>query len=437
MTETTVGLITGVAAKSAAERCGLRPGDGLLAVNEYPVRDVIDVQVLGSEPELALLYERDGVQHTCSVRRRYGEPLGLSFAQDLFDGRPRVCRNRCEFCFVRQMKPGLRAPLYIKDDDYRLSFLHGNYITLTNLDAADWQRIEEQFLSPLYVSVHATDPAVRIDLMRNPAAGPILEQLRRLADLGIEVHTQAVLVPGRNDGAHLDRTISDLAALYPAVRDVTVVPVGLTRWHAPDLRVYADVEAAAVLDAALAWQTRLRSELGVGFVYPSDEWFLRARAPLPDVAAYDDLLPALIENGVGTTRRFLDGWDPLVTVLSGLGRDQTWVTGELFAPTLRERAQLFAERSGSRVDVVSVRNRFFGETVTVAGLLTVEDVIHALKARDLGQSIILPGEMFRGPDGCSLDGEIPEAVARATDRPVYVVTQEGSSAEHLSWTVRT
>ncbi|MCU0521771.1 MAG: DUF512 domain-containing protein [Anaerolineae bacterium] len=432
-----VGVITGVAGQSAAERCGLKSGDGLIAMNDYPVRDVIDVQVLGSEPELILRYQRDETERTCSVRRHYGEPLGLTFAEDLFDGSARVCRNRCEFCFVRQMRPGLRPSLYIKDDDYRLSFLHGNYITLTNLDAADWQRIEEQFLSPLYVSVHATDPAVRVDLMRNPAAGRILEQLRRLADLGIEIHTQAVLVPGRNDGAHLVRTITDLAALYPAVRDVTVVPVGLTRWHAPDLRVYEDVEAAAVLDTVLAWQARLRSELGVGFVYPSDEWFLRARAPLPDITAYDDLLPALIENGVGMARRFLDGWDPLVTVLSGLGRDQTWVTGELFAPTLRERAQLFAEQSGARVDVVPVSNRFFGETVTVAGLLTVEDVIYALKARDLGQSILLPGEMFRGPDGCSLDGATSQAVARATNRRVYVVTEQGSSAEHLSWTVRT
>ena len=420
--------VADVTKKSAGWRCGLRPGDRLLAINGQPLRDAIDVQIYGGEPRVVLDYEREGESKTCTVRRRYGEPLGISFCEDLFDGPPRVCRNRCTFCFVAQMAPGLRAPLYIKDDDYRLSFLHGNYITLTNLSPADWQRIEEQYLSPLYVSVHATEPDVRVNLMRNPRAGTILEDLQRLVDLGIELHTQAVLVPGLNDGAHLDRTLADLAALYPAVRDLSIVPVGLTQWHDPSLRPYHDAEAAEVLRLLNAWQARLLSDLGVRFVYPSDEWYLRGGVSVPAEEAYDGLLPAMVENGVGLVRRFLNGQARLLRDLADLGEDQTWITGELFAPVLRDVACSFVDQTALEVEVLPVTNRFFGATVTVAGLLTVEDVVGALKDRGTGGAIVLPGEIFRGPEGRSLDGYLPEDVARATDRKVYVIAQHGSSA---------
>lgn len=410
----TPAKIQNVEAKSAAARAKVLPGDGLLAIAGHAPRDVIDVQIYTAEPEFTLLIERAGKQLTLPVRRRYGEPLGLSFENELFDGPIRACRNACEFCFVSQMPPGMRAPLYVKDDDYRLSFLHGNYITLTNLDEADWERIAEQYLSPLYVSVHATEPDVRGGLMRNPRAGDILAQLDRLAGDGIIVHTQAVLAPGRNDGAHLDRTIADLAARYPAVATLTVVPVGLTRWRRDTLRPYTDAEAAAVLQQTLAWQTRLRAELGVGFVYPSDEWFLRAGVPIPPPDAYDGLLPALVENGVGMVRLFLDGWPATQRRLADLGGPrQTWVTGALFAPTLRAQAAEFAAATGLDVTVVAAPNRTFGETVTVAGLLTVADVIAALRAAPPADVIVLPDEMFRGPEERSLDGQLPAAVTEA------------------------
>ncbi len=431
MTSIFPASIVGVAPNSAASRCGMLSGDVLLTINGMPLRDAIDVLIYGSEAELELQYERAGERRSCAVRRHYGEPMGLEFSTDLFDGEPRVCRNRCEFCFVAQMRPGLRSSLYIKDDDYRLSFLHGNYITLTNLSTADWARIEEQYLSPLYVSVHATEPTIRVDLMRNPQAGRILEQLHQLADSGIEMHTQAVLVPGRNDGLHLNRTISELAALYPAVLDLSVVPVGLTRWHAPDLRVYTDAEAKAVLDQLLLWQTRLRDEFGVGFVYPSDEWFLRAGVTPPGLVAYDERLPELSENGIGMLRSFLDGHDGLPDVLGGLGLQQTWVTGQLFAPQLRDYAQVFNEVTGIQVDVVAVSNQFFGESVTVAGLLTVQDILATLKQRELGDIIVLPSVIFRGPDQKSLDGNHPEVLVQELGRPVYLVDQV-----HDGWTVK-
>ncbi len=398
-------LITGVASRSAASRARLRVGDHLLAINGVPLRDVIDVQIYAAEPELDFLIERGGKRVTRRCRRRYGEPLGLDFAEPLFDGAIRRCQNRCEFCFVTQMPPGLRDPLYVKDDDYRLSFLHGNYVTLTNLRAADWERIAEQFLSPLYVSVHATEPEVRAGLLRHPRAGDILTHLRRLVDIGIEVHTQAVLIPGRNDGAHLDRTLADLAALRPGVVDVTVVPVGLTRWHAPGLRPFTDAESLAVLAQVSGWQDRLRGASGTRFVYASDECYLRAGQPVPELDAYDALLPALLENGVGMVRAFLEDWPAWrAALIAAGGTRQCWVTGVLFAPVLWERGAAFTRETGIPAEVVAVPNHFFGETVTVAGLLTGGDVIAALGRLAADTVIILPDEMFRGPGGRTLDG---------------------------------
>lgn len=396
----------------------------MLAINDTPLRDAIDVRVVGGEPELTILFERSCRRQRCRVRRRYGEPLGLDFAEDIFDGQVRVCRNHCDFCFVAQMAPGLRAPLYVKDDDYRLSFLHGNYITLTNLAAQDWERIADQYLSPLYVSVHATEPDVRVGLMQNPRAGEILAQLDRLAEMGIEVHTQAVLVPGRNDGEHLDRTIADLAARYPAVQDLSVVPVGLTRWHNPELRAFTDEEAAQVLEQVQAWQIRLRSELGVGFVYPSDEWYVRAGAQVPEVEAYDGLLPAMIENGVGMVRQFLDERESLGAVLSQAGQRQTWITGTLFAPVLAAYARTFARQTSVDVDVVPVINRFFGETVTVAGLLTAQDILATLRRRVLGDVVVIPEEVFRGPGQQTLDGVTAAALEEALGCPVVLAVHE-------------
>lgn len=429
MTDYYPAMVTDVAPKSVAARCRIQAGDYLLAIDGIPLRDVIDVQIYGSEPEFSLLFQREDRRQTCDVRRRYGETLGLTFAEAIFDGEPRTCRNRCDFCFVAQMAPDLRSSLYVKDDDYRLSFLHGNYITLTNLTPEDWARIEAQYLSPLYISVHATEPEVRVDLMRNPRAGAVMDQVAQLAAMGITMHTQAVLVPGRNDGAHLNRTIEDLAALYPAVQDLSVVPVGLTRWHAPQLRTYNNAEASKVLAQLMAWQTQLHDELGIGFVYPSDEWFLRAGEPAPEAGAYDGPVEAMIENGVGMVRRFLDGWTTLRETLAGLGGDrQTWVTGTLFAPVLADHARDFTRATGIAVDVAPVANRFFGETVTVAGLLTVEDIVTALLPGlpdAPSDVVVVPGEVFRGPEGRSLDGALPEDLARALGRAVCCVEPTG------------
>jgi putative radical SAM enzyme (TIGR03279 family) len=408
------GVIATVERHSLAERAGLRSGDELVSINGQSLRDVVDVRFYSAGEHLVLRGSRDGREFAVEVERRYGESLGLAFAHPTFDG-IRRCNNRCEFCFVAQMPAGLRRSLYVKDDDYRYSFLFGNYVTLTNLDELDWERIEEQHLSPLYVSVHATEPDLRRRLLGNPAAPDVMGQLRRLGGLGIEVHTQIVVVPGLNGGPHLERSIDDLATLYPAVRSVSVVPVGLTRFHRGGCRLHTYAEMRAVCEQVTGRQARLRERLGVGFVYLADEWYMRLGEDVPPAAAYDGL--DLTENGVGFVRRFLSS-EPRIGNLRPEAPEPgtvTLVTGSLFAPVLRRAAARLAG-----VDVVPVINRFFGQTVTVAGLLVGQDVVTQLRERRLGDAVALPPAMFGGPEGQTLDGMSPPEIEDALGRPVIV-----------------
>ncbi len=406
-------LIAATIPGSLAERVGLRPGDELVSINGHCLRDVIDVRFYGAEDHLVLRVRRGGKEFTVEAERRYDEPLGLEFAHPTFDG-IRRCNNRCAFCFVAQMPPGLRHSLYVKDDDYRHSFLFGNYLTLTNLDESDWERFGEQRLSPLHVSVHATDPDLRRRLLGHPAAPDVMAQLYRLAGLGIQVHTQIVVVPGLNDGPHLDRSIGDLAGLYPAVRSVSVVPVGLTRHHRGDCRVHTDAETWAVFEQVTGWQARLRERLGVNFVYLSDEWYLRLGQPVPEASHYNGL--DLTENGVGLVRNFVNNWaNECQPAIRHSPFAISLVTGTLFAPVLRQVTAEFGN-----VEVVPIINRFFGETVTVAGLLTGRDVVEQLATQRLGDWVILPPAMFGGPEGQSLDEMWPQEIEKALGREVIV-----------------
>ncbi len=403
------GQILAVGADSFADRLGVLPGDELLTINDRPLRDAIDVQYYGSESPLRLCVRRGDETLLFDGERRYGEPLGLDFQELLFD-RIRRCNNRCDFCFVAQMPHGLRSSLYVKDDDYRLSFLSGSYVTLTNLTEADWHRIQLQHLSPLYVSVHATDTGLRRQLLRNPDAPDVLDQLRRLSAMGIVTHTQIVVQPDVNDGWHLDRTVGDLAQLYPAVRSVSIVPVGLTKYHRFDCRLPTYAEKREVLERVAEWQSRFREALGVTFAYLSDEWYLSLDLPVPPALHYDDL--DLTENGVGLVRHFLDVRRKEVRRFLSAVDFPLLVTGTLFAPVLR------AAIAGSGAEVVPVVNRFFGDSVTVSGLLIAGDVISALQHQGGGGPVALPPAMFNGPDGRSLDGMRSADVERALGRPV-------------------
>lgn len=435
MTQGPGGIIDGVEPGSLADEIGLRPGDRLLEINGHRLRDVIDVQFYGAEEALELWVEQDGEVVRIEVERDYDEELGLSFTHPTFDVDIRRCANNCEFCFVKQNAPGLRASLFIKDDDYRYSFLLGNFVTLTNFRADDWARLEEQRLSPLYVSVQATEPALRNRLLGRKRSPDILEQLDRLADLGIEVHTQVVLVPGLNDGLHLERTLSDLVDRFEEpVASVGVVPIGLTRYHTGACRTYTPAEAQAVLDQIEPWRQKMRADYDRGAIYPSDEWYLAAGRDLPSTDEYDDF--PQVENGVGMARLLLDEWAEIKAAgVPARLEPATWVCGTLIAPVLEGIVAELNGRTGGGIRLAPVVNEFFGAVTTVSGLLTGRDVVNALRGRDLGARVFLPAAMFTGrygagsaPPDMTLDGMMLDAIAAELGLPV---TMAGSLSEVL------
>ena len=433
------GIIAGVEPGSLAADLGLKPGDELLAVNGFPVEDVIDVQFYAAEEHVELTVRRDapggtGVREfVLGSEREYDQPLGLEFTHPTFDIDIRRCNNLCTFCFVLQMAPRMRRTLYIKDDDYRYSFLYGHFVTLTNLSEHDRERIERQHLSPLYVSVHATELDVRRKLLRNDDAPDILEQLRWLARCGIEVHTQIVVTPGLNDGEHLERSVRDLAGFWPTVQSVSIVPVGITRHHKYGERPNTPAEMNVVLDNVQPWQKEFRKTLGVRFAYPTDEWYLVTGRPIPPRAHYDSL--HLEENGLGMVRGFLDDWRRARRQISNIKfqiSKATLATGELFAPVLRKAAEEFTSLSGVKLDVIPIRNERLGETITVSGLLMGADVIAQLQARDLGELVVLPRIMFDHPTGVALDDVSVSDIAGALGRPVVLAATMSELLEVLT-----
>ena len=389
------GLVAAVSEGSLSEEMGIRSGDEVLSIDGHVLRDVIDYQYYAAEEDLEMVVRRKGVTRHFSLRREYGEDLGIEFTSPVFNGM-RHCSNQCEFCFVNQMPPGLRRSLYVKDDDYRYSFLYGNFITLSNLTDNDWVRLAQQRLSPLYVSVHATDAAIRRRLLRNPTTPDIVPQLIRLGNLGIKVHAQIVVCPGVNDGDVLEQTITDLVGLWPVVVSIAIVPVGLTRFYKGKIRTLAREDAYRLIERYGADQSaRYRCLYGVGLVYLADEVYFLAGEPMPAAHEYDDY-PQL-ENGVGLTRLFLDEWDELraeVTGGSATYANVAIATGTLFAPLMDQIAGEMERVLGVGISVHPVVNRFFGSMVTVAGLLTGQDVVHAFRGKSRPDLLLLPGAMF-------------------------------------------
>lgn len=427
------GLITGIVPGSVAGEIGLQPGDELLAINDNPVEDIIDVQFYSAEEWLELLVRRGDDHFLFEAARAYEQPLGIEFTHPTFDTDIRRCNNLCEFCFVLQMAPRMRRTLYIKDDDYRYSFLFGHFVTLTNMAEHDWWRIETMGLSPLYISVHVTDTEMRRRFLRNEDAPDIMAQLRWLAERGVEMHTQLVVVPEFNDGPWLERSIEELAALWPHVQSISVVPVGLTRHHKYSMRPHTREEAAATLAYVEALQPVYQEKFGVRFVYPTDEWYLVAGREIPPLAAYDG--QQLQENGLGMVRRFLDEWaqvqGEIAEWLAEHGRlpdsapSLTLATGTLFAPVLQEKAAELRELTGAQVQVVPVVNQRLGDSITVAGLLMAEDIIAALQEQGYGDVVLLPRVTFDHPDRISLDDRTPAHVAGTLGVPVVLADTMG------------
>jgi putative radical SAM enzyme (TIGR03279 family) len=446
------GLVKAIEQHSVAERMGLRAGDVVFSINGHALRDVIDAQFYGADDPLEVEFERDGVRHTVQGRRDFGQALGIEFDHPTFDIDIRRCNNLCPFCFVLQNAPKMRRTLYIKDDDYRYSFLFGHFVTLTNLNDEDWARLAEQRLTPLYVSVHATDVATRRICLRNSLAPDVIEQLKWLAAHGIEAHTQLVITPGMNDGAQLEKSVRDLAALHPHVLSISVVPVGLTKHHKYGHRAHTREEALATLEQVEAWQREFLDRLGTRFVYATDEWYLVSGRPIPSKRAYEH--HDLQANGLGMVRDFLDEWrrvrrleigdlklaerDALISYPQSLIphlNSAILVTGTLFAPALAKAAKEFTRDTGIALHVLPVVNERLGDTITVAGLLSGEDIIRQLKAReDLLQNagvVILPRITFDHPDGIALDDVTPLDIARAINKPVALADWMGDVVDAL------
>ncbi len=399
-----------------AARLGLQPGDEIIAIDSHEIRDPIDFQFYSAEESYCLHLRRGGHEWKVNLAPEESGWLGVEFA----DMEYHSCGNKCVFCFVDQNPPGMRKSLYFKDEDYRLSFLYGNYVTLTNLSRSHLERIVEQRLSPLYVSVHSTEDDLRKRMLGLRRSDRLLEKIDFLARGGIELHAQIVLCPEWNDGEHLEKTLADLAARFPAVQSVAVVPLGLTghREELTALRTVTPAEAVGLLVSEKRWEKEFRSRLGVAFVYLADEFYLLAGAPLPSAARYDGF--PQIENGVGMTRSFLDRFarqkyrfprevKPVRVRI---------VSGELAAPILTARVlPVLNTISGLQAEVVAVKNRFFGGKVTVSGLITGGDIIGQLRGMERADLIMIPPNCRNG-DGLFLDDLDLDGLSRALDAPV-------------------
>ena len=422
-------VVATVEPDSIGEELGFQPGDRLLSINGKRPRDLIDLQFLVGEEELVLEVEDpDGTLHTVELEKDLDEGLGLGFTEALFDGL-RQCNNACPFCFIDQQPPGKRRSLYLKDDDYRLSFLYGSYLTLTNLTDADWRRIEEQRLSPLYVSVHATEPELRSRLLVNPRAGLLLDQLRWFAERDLQIHAQVVVCPGLNDGPALERTLHDLAGFaggdWPAVLSAAVVPVGLTRFRPPgDGLVPVDRACArAVIAQVEPLQLHFQQRLGSRFAWLSDEWYLIAGLPLPERAAYEDLPQQ--ENGVGSIRAFLEALEWATRELPPRlerPRRLSWVVGKLVAEALQPVVDRLNAVAGLELLLYGLPSPYWGQDQVVTGLLTGADLLQGLTGCDLGDQLLLPAVMLRQGQPVFLDDLTLEELEQRLPVPIRQVT---------------
>ena len=408
------GWVREVVPESPADRAGLQPGDLIRTINGQTIRDLVDYRFYVAEEELTIGFERQLNQHEVIISKTYDENLGVLFGEE---PAPfiRQCANKCVFCFIKGLperfapQPGLphgmRSTLYIKDDDYRYSFLFGNFITLTNLKEHDWQRLDEQKLTPLYVSVHTTDPDLRRKMVDGPRAGDVIEHIKRLGSMSITCHTQLVLCPPINDGPHLDRSIHDLAELRPIVESISVVPVGLTKYNnmmktgdLPPLRHYMRDEAEAVIDQVERYQRHFEAEDSEGypFVYLSDEWYYLTEREFPPAKHYGSY--AQIENGVGMTRYLIEQWARSKRKLPASmpqPRRVTLVTSMMARSVIEQFAEDIRKVEGLEVQVLPIVNKFFGAEVTVAGLLCGQDVLEALEENgSLGDLVLLPRVML-------------------------------------------
>lgn len=422
--------ISKVLANSIAEEIGFEPGDAIISINGIKPRDLIDYKFICSDELLELeVLDARGKIHNIEIEKDYDDDLGLEFETALFDGLIQ-CNNHCPFCFIDQQPHGKRQSLYFKDDDYRLSFLYGSYLTLTNLSQKEWQRIEAMRLSPLYISVHATEPEIRIQLLKNPRAGGILQQLQWFQERRLQVHAQVVVCPGINDGRHLEKTLLDLAKFHqgetPAVVSTAIVPVGLTRFRPPEdsLIPVNQQKAREVINQVQLLQEQFQQKFGTVFAWLADEWFLIAGEELPLESHYEDY--PQIGNGVGSIRQFIKQFQTTAKKLlpSRLvaSRKLTWVVGNAVEKAFEPLVQQLNEVANLEVTLVPLCSHYWGQEITVTGLLTGQDLIAGLQGKYLGNAILLPSLMLKHDDNRFLDDMTVEEVSHALGIKILPIT---------------
>ncbi len=428
----TAHIIKNILEDSIAGEMGIEAGDALLAINGQNITDIFDYQYLIQDEYIeVLLRKSDGEEWLLEIDKDYEEDLGVEFENGLMDDY-RSCRNKCIFCFIDQMPKGMRETLYFKDDDSRLSFLQGNYVTLTNMSDEDIERVIRYHLSPINISFQTTNPELRCKMLHNRFAGEALAQVKKLYDAGIAMNGQIVLCKGVNDGAELERSISDLTAYLPHLESVSVVPVGLSRFRDGlyPLEPFEKEDAVQVLNCIHKWQEELFPKYGLHFVHASDEWYILAEQELPEEERYDGYLQ--LENGVGMLRLLINEFEeameelPSESEFSEKSEELSLVTGKLAYPYIKRMADRMMQRfDGLSIHVYDITNFFFGERITVSGLLTGQDIIGQLRGKKLGERILLPQNVLRSGEDYFLDDITVAEMEKALQVKVDIVKSSG------------
>ncbi len=421
--------IVAVVPGSIAEELGLEPGDVLLAINDTEIEDVLDYYFLTEDEYITLMIRtKDGEEAVCEVEKDPQESLGLQF-EEQFMGKYQHCHNKCIFCFIDQLPKGMRDTLYFKDDDARLSFLNGNYITMTNMAEKDLDKIIRYHMSPMNISVHTTNPELRVKMLKNPRAAELMPKIHRLAEAGIALNGQIVLCKGINDGEELERSIRELGELAPTMQSVSIVPVGLSchREGLFPLEPFAAEDCQTLIDQVHRWQEYFYEKYRLHFIHLSDEFYITAGLPLPEEDTYDGYLQ--IENGVGMMRLF---WNEAMAELDFLDEDPSCegtvslVTGRCAADYIEKIVTLVQVKYPQRkIHVYTIINEFFGENITVTGLLTGRDIIHQLQGKELGDKLLLPENLLRHGEDVLLDDVTISDIEKALQIPVDIVKSSG------------
>lgn len=423
-------IIKEVELGSIAGELELAPGDELISINGKKIKDVFDYHYLIKEETLTVLIKKpDGEEWELDIEKGYDEDLGIEFEEGLMD-EYRSCKNKCIFCFIDQMPPGMRDTLYFKDDDARLSFLQGNYITLTNLSKEDIERILFYKLSPINISIHTTNEELRCKMLHNRFAGSSLDKMLQLKDGGITMNGQIVLCKGFNDGDELERTIHDLSAFLPQLQSVSIVPVGLTKFRdkLEKLEKFNKEDAIKVLEIIHRWQNIFLTHYKTRFIYAGDEWYITAGLPIPDSDSYEGY--PQIENGVGLLRSFQDEFYEYLAEIKGDERNKkiSLATGVLAAPFLKQMTQKLMDKfTGIQIMVYTIENNFFGNDITVAGLLTGGDLITQLQSQPLGEYLLFPDVLLRNGETVLLDDVTVQEIESTLQTSIRIVQSDGKS----------